>query len=112
MSAESNDGLDSNRNRPLAGGPRATRHWLGTVEANWSTEATQWHADTPRRIARSRRCGGRSRTARFELTPGGVRRDVRRSLGAMVPTVLVQEGGYVLDTLGDLVLAALRGLAV
>ena len=26
-----------------------------------------------------------------------------------IPTVLVQEGGYVLDTLGDLVLAALRG---
>jgi hypothetical protein len=26
-----------------------------------------------------------------------------------LPTVLVQEGGYVLGTLGDLVLAALRG---
>jgi len=29
--------------------------------------------------------------------------------GLALPTVLVQEGGYVLDTLGDLVLASLRG---
>ena len=29
--------------------------------------------------------------------------------GMRVPTVLVQEGGYVIDTLGDLVLAVLRG---
>ena len=45
----------------------------------------------------------------FEITPGGYAA-IGETLGAMkIPTVLVQEGGYVLDTLGDLVLAALRG---
>jgi acetoin utilization deacetylase AcuC-like enzyme len=38
-------------------------------------------------------------------------RDAGRALGALgLPTVVVQEGGYVLDTVGALVLAALEGL--
>ncbi|HEX4493613.1 MAG TPA: histone deacetylase family protein, partial [Acidimicrobiia bacterium] len=47
-------------------------------------------------------------------SPFAVTADGYRAIGARLasldrPTVLVQEGGYVLDTLGDLVLAALSG---
>jgi len=39
-------------------------------------------------------------------------REAGRRLGALgLPTVAVQEGGYHLPTLGDLVVAALAGLA-
>ena len=44
------------------------------------------------------------------VTPAGFR-DAGRALGRLgLPTVVVQEGGYDLDTLGGLVLEALTGI--
>ena len=71
-------------------------------------EATQWRADA---LVVSLGVDGAAAdpNSPFELTPGGYAA-IGETLGLMkIPTVLVQEGGYVLDTLGDLVLAALRG---
>jgi acetoin utilization deacetylase AcuC-like enzyme len=45
----------------------------------------------------------------LEVTPQGFAEAGRMLAGAGLPTVFVQEGGYDLDTLGELVLAVLRG---
>ena len=44
------------------------------------------------------------------MTEDGFREAGRRLGGVGLPTVVVQEGGYVLDTVGPLVRATLEGL--
>ena len=44
------------------------------------------------------------------VTEAGFREAGRRLGGLGLPTVVVQEGGYVLDTVGSFVLAALEGI--
>ena len=100
------DGAGANRNLPLPPGA-GDEEWLRAVE-ELAAEATQWGAGA---LVVSLGVDGAAAdpNSPFELTPGGYAA-IGAALGAMnVPTVLVQEGGYVLDTLGDLVLAALRG---
>jgi acetoin utilization deacetylase AcuC-like enzyme len=100
------DGAGANRNLPLPPGA-GDEAWLRAV-TRLIGAATEWQADA---LVVSLGVDGAAAdpNSPFELTPGGY-----AALGATlaemrVPTVIVQEGGYVLDTLGDLVLAALRG---
>jgi acetoin utilization deacetylase AcuC-like enzyme len=100
------EGAGSNRNRPLP--PAAgDEEWLLAVEA-LAVEARQWRAGAAVVSLGVDGAAGDPNSP-FELTPGGYAA-IGAVLGGMeIPTVLVQEGGYVLDTLGDLVLATLRG---
>lgn len=100
------DGAGANRNLPLPPGA-GDQEWLRAITV-LAAEATAWKADA---LVVSLGVDGAAAdpNSPFELTPGGYAA-LGAALGAMhLPTVLVQEGGYVLDTLGDLVLAALRG---
>ena len=100
------DGVGANRNLPLQPGA-GDEVWLRAV-TELADEATRWKADA---LVVSLGVDGAAAdpNSPFELTPGGYAA-IGATLGGMkIPTVLVQEGGYVLDTLGDLVLAALRG---
>jgi acetoin utilization deacetylase AcuC-like enzyme len=99
-------GSGANRNRPLPPGA-GDEEWLRAVE-ELAAEVQRWRADA---LVVSLGVDGAAAdpNSPFELTPGGYAA-IGAVIGAMnVPTVLVQEGGYVLDTLGDLVLAALHG---
>jgi len=100
------DGIGANRNLPLPEGA-GDEAWLRAV-TELVAEATRRRAEA---LVVSLGVDGAAAdpNSPFELTPGGYAA-IGETLGAMkIPTVLVQEGGYVLDTLGDLVLAALRG---
>jgi acetoin utilization deacetylase AcuC-like enzyme len=99
-------GTGANRNHPLAPGA-GDEEWLRAVE-ELAVEVSQWGAGA---VVVSLGVDGAAAdpNSPFDLTPGGYAA-IGSVIGAMnVPTVLVQEGGYVLDTLGDLVLAALHG---
>jgi acetoin utilization deacetylase AcuC-like enzyme len=99
-------GVGANLNCPLPPGT-GDDAWLRAVE-ELSEEVTRWRADA---LVVSLGVDGAAAdpNSPFELTPGGYAA-IGAVLGNMqVPTVLVQEGGYVIDTLGALVLAALRG---
>ena len=99
-------GTGANRNLPLPEGA-GDEAWLRAV-SDLVAAATDWRADA---LVVSLGVDGAAAdpNSPFEITPGGYAA-IGETLGAMkLPTVLVQEGGYVLDTLGDLVLAALRG---
>lgn len=100
------DGAGANRNLPLPPGS-GDAEWLDAITA-LAEEATTWKADA---LVVSLGVDGAASdpNSPFELTARGYAA-IGAVLGRMhLPTVLVQEGGYVLDTLGDLVLAALRG---
>jgi acetoin utilization deacetylase AcuC-like enzyme len=100
------DGAGANRNLPLPPGAD-DEEWLRAV-SELADEATAWEADA---LVVSMGVDGAAAdpNSPFELTPAGYAA-LGATLGGMrVPTVLVQEGGYVLDTLGDLVLAVLSG---
>jgi acetoin utilization deacetylase AcuC-like enzyme len=99
-------GMGANRNLPLPPGA-GDEEWLRAVE-ELAAEVQRWRAGA---LVVSLGVDGAAAdpNSPFELTPGGYAA-IGEVLGAMnVPTVLVQEGGYVLDTLGDLVLATLHG---
>jgi acetoin utilization deacetylase AcuC-like enzyme len=99
-------GAGTNRNLPLPPGA-GDEAWLRAV-TELAADATAWRADA---LVVSLGVDGAAAdpNSPFELTAGGYAA-IGATLGGMqIPTVLVQEGGYVLDTLGDLVLAALRG---
>jgi acetoin utilization deacetylase AcuC-like enzyme len=99
-------GVDANRNLPLAPGA-GDREWLDAV-STLVDAARDWRADA---LVVSLGVDGAEGDPN---SPFGVTADGYRAIGAALaslgrPTVLVQEGGYVLDTLGALVLATLRG---
>ena len=101
------DGTGANRNIPLPPGA-GDEEWLRATEAS-SSEATAVDGRTRSSCRSASTARPPIRTARSRSRPAATRRSARRSATLNIPTVLVQEGGYVLDTLGDLVLAALRG---
>jgi acetoin utilization deacetylase AcuC-like enzyme len=100
------DGAGANRNLPLPPGA-GDEAWLRAV-SELVAEATASKADA---LVVSLGVDGAAAdpNSPFELTPAGYAALGTTLAGMRVPTVLVQEGGYVIDTLGDLVLAVLRG---
>ena len=97
----------SNLNVTLPRAP-ATTAWLGGVDR--LVEATRAHGSDALVVALGVDAGVDDPNSPLAVTATGFREAGRR-LGALgLPTVVVQEGGYVLDTVGALVLAALEGL--
>ena len=100
------EGAGANRNLPLAPGA-GDDEWLRAV-MQLADETVAWGART---LVVSLGVDGAAADSNspFALTPGGYAA-IGETLGRIgVPTVLVQEGGYVVEMIGELVLAALRG---
>jgi acetoin utilization deacetylase AcuC-like enzyme len=101
------DGAGANRNIPLAPGT-GDDEWLAAVET-----AVAWAAAGGARalvVALGVDAAGGDPESPLEVTAEGYRA-AGAALGALgLPTVLVQEGGYNLDTIGSLVREALAGL--
>ncbi|MBA2643507.1 MAG: histone deacetylase family protein [Actinobacteria bacterium] len=95
----------SNRNLPLAPGS-GDDDWLAGVG-----ELARWVEDVDALVlALGVDAAEADPTGPLRVTAAGFR-EGGRILGALgLPTVVVQEGGYVLETVGDLVLAALTGM--
>jgi acetoin utilization deacetylase AcuC-like enzyme len=100
------EGDGSNRNLPIEPGS-GDETWLEAV-----SELAAWAADGGARalvVALGVDAAGGDPESPLEVTADGYR-GAGRALGALgLPTVLVQEGGYELDTIGPLVAAALEG---
>jgi acetoin utilization deacetylase AcuC-like enzyme len=95
----------SNRNLPLPPGA-GDGEWVAAVRelAGWAAGADALV------IALGVDAGTSDPTSPLEVTADGFH-EGGRALGELgLPTVVVQEGGYDLETLGDLVLAVLRGI--
>ena len=108
MSAEPRAGLGANRNLPLAPGT-GDATWLAAVDV-LCAEVRARGADALVVSLGAGRGGVRS----GEPAPGQRRtayREAGERIGTLAPTVVVQEGGYDLPTLGRLVVAAPLGLA-
>ncbi|HSG12866.1 MAG TPA: histone deacetylase family protein [Gaiellaceae bacterium] len=96
----------TNLNVPLAPGT-GDEHWLEGVDR--LAEATRRHGSGALVVPLGVDAAGGDPNAPLAVTEAGFREAGRR-LGALgLPTVLVQEGGYVLDTIGPLVRATLEG---
>ena len=99
-------GASANLNVPLEPGA-GDDAWLAGVER--LVEATQAHRSEALVVPLGVDAGAGDPNAPLAVTETGFREAGRR-LGALgLPTVLVQEGGYVLDTIGALVRATLEG---
>jgi acetoin utilization deacetylase AcuC-like enzyme len=101
------DGGGANRNLPLAPGS-GDREWVGAVQ-----ELAWWAAGAEPRalvVALGVDAAAGDPESPLAVTPAGFRA-AGRALGALaLPTVVVQEGGYDLATIGPLVRATLEGL--
>jgi acetoin utilization deacetylase AcuC-like enzyme len=99
------ESTSTNRNVPLAPGT-GDAEWLEAVQ-----EVAAWAQGTEALVvALGVDAAEDDPTSPLQVTAHGFR-EAGRILGALrVPTVVVQEGGYVLETLGALVLAALTGI--
>jgi acetoin utilization deacetylase AcuC-like enzyme len=98
-------GAGSNRNLPLAPGT-GDDGWLAAVRslAEWASDARALV------VALGVDAAGGDPESPLAVTPAGFRA-AGRVLGELgLPIVLVQEGGYDLDSIGSLVLEALTGL--
>ena len=96
----------SNRNLPLAPGS-GDREWLDAVQ-----ELARWaRGDRPRGlvVALGVDAAGGDPESPLEVTEDGYRQAGRVLGGLGLPTVIVQEGGYALETIGALVRATLAG---
>jgi acetoin utilization deacetylase AcuC-like enzyme len=81
--------------------------WLAGVDR--LVDAAREHASDALVVALGVDAARGDPNAPLDVTEAGFREAGRR-LGALgLPTVLVQEGGYVLETVGSLVLEALKG---
>jgi acetoin utilization deacetylase AcuC-like enzyme len=99
-------GGGANRNVPIAPGS-GDEVWLAAVEslAEWAREG----GAAALVVALGVDAAGGDPESPLEVTPAGFRA-AGRTLGALgLPTVLVQEGGYDLDTIGPLVREVLEG---
>jgi len=96
---------ETNRNVPLEPGTGDTG-WVAAV-----AELAEWARDADALVvALGVDAAENDETSPLRVTAEGFR-DGGRSLGGLgLPTVVVQEGGYDLDALGGLVLAALEGI--
>jgi acetoin utilization deacetylase AcuC-like enzyme len=97
----------SNLNVPLAPGSGDER-WLEGVDG--LVDAARAHGSDALVVALGVDAAVDDPNAPLAVTETGLREAGRRLGGLGLPTVVVQEGGYVLDTVGSLVLAALEGL--
>jgi acetoin utilization deacetylase AcuC-like enzyme len=100
-------GADANRNLPLVPGA-GDAEWVAAVEylAAWAREG----GARALVVALGVDAAGGDPEAPLAVTPAGFRA-AGRALGALgLPTVLVQEGGYDLTTIGALVLETLTGV--
>ena len=96
----------ANLNVPLAGGS-GDEVWLAGLDR--LLEAARAHRSDALIVALGVDAGAGDPNSPLAVTEGGFREAGRR-LGALaLPTVFVQEGGYVLDTVGPLVRAVLEG---
>ena len=96
----------ANLNVPLAPGS-GDNVWLAGVDR--LVEAARTHASEALVVALGVDAAEEDPNSPLAVTPDGYREAGRR-LGALeLPTVLVQEGGYVLETIGPLVRATLEG---
>lgn len=101
-------GLGSNLNLPLAPGTDDAG-WLGALDA--IAEAVSAYGATALVVSLGVDAAAADPESPLRISHDGYEAAGRR-LGALdLPTVAVQEGGYHLDTLGDLVAVTLRGLA-
>ena len=100
------DGLGANRNLPLAPGS-GDGPWLAAVEAVIG-EAAGWGAEALV-VSLGVDAAAGDPESPLEVTVDGYAGAGSRLGSAGLPTVLVQEGGYDLATLGDLVVATLAG---
>lgn len=82
--------------------------WLAGVDG--LVEATRAHRSDALVVALGVDAGADDPNAPLTVTADGFREAGRRLAALGVPTVVVQEGGYVLETVGALVLAVLEGL--
>ena len=105
--AGAGEGEGANRNLLLAPGS-GDRPWLEAV-----AELAAWAGEGGARslvVALGVDAAGSDPESPLEVTAEGYR-EAGRILGAIgLPTVVVQEGGYDLETIGDLVVETLRGL--
>ena len=102
----SGPGASTNLNVPLKpeSGDDA---WLAGV--NGLVEAAHTHGSEALVVALGVDAGVGDRNAPLTVTEAGFREAGRRLGSLALPTVFVQEGGYVLDTIGALVRATLEG---
>ena len=103
------DGGTANLNVPVAPGS-GDDVWLGAVSQ--LVRAAQEHESEALVVALGVDAAGGDPNAPLDVTEDGFREAGRRLGGLGVPTVVVQEGGYVLDTVGPLVRATLEGFEV
>ena len=105
-SASPDESGPSNLNVPLAPGS-GDDAWLAGVDR--LVAAAREHGSEALVVALGVDAAADDPNSPLAVTEAGFREAGRR-LGALeLPTVLVQEGGYVLETVGDLVRAALEG---
>ena len=97
----------SNLNVTLPSGS-ADEAWLAGVDR--LVEATRAHGSDALVVALGVDAGIDDPNSPLAVTADGFRQAGRRMGALGLPTVVVQEGGYVLDTVGALVLAALEGV--
>ena len=101
-------GLGANLNVPLAEGT-PDEPWLASVDR--IAEAVDAHGATALVVSLGVDAAAADPESPLQVTPDGYQAAGRRLAALGLPTVAVQEGGYHLDTLGDLVVVTLRGLA-
>jgi acetoin utilization deacetylase AcuC-like enzyme len=101
------DGGTANLNVPVAPGS-GDDVWLDAVSR--LVRAAQEHGSEALVVALGVDAAGGDPNAPLDVTEDGFREAGRRLGGVGLPTVVVQEGGYVLDTVGPLVRATLEGL--
>ena len=82
--------------------------WLAGVDR--LVEAAREHGSQALVVALGVDAAGDDPNSPLAVTEAGFREAGRRLGDLGLPTVVVQEGGYVLDTVGSLVLAALEGI--
>jgi acetoin utilization deacetylase AcuC-like enzyme len=102
------DGLGANRNLPLA---------PGTGDSGWLAAVDVLCADVRARgadalvVSLGLDAAASDQESPLVVSADGYRQATQR-IGALGPSVVVQEGGYDLDAIGGLVVAALSGLQV
>jgi acetoin utilization deacetylase AcuC-like enzyme len=96
----------ANLNVPLAPGS-SDDVWLAGVDL--LVEAARTHASEALVVALGVDAAADDPNSPLAVTPDGYREAGRRLGSLELPTVLVQEGGYVLETIGPLVRATLEG---
>ena len=101
-------GLGANLNVPLAEGT-PDEPWLAAVDR--IADAVAAHGATALVVSLGVDAAAADPESPLQVTHEGYESAGSRLAALGLPTVAVQEGGYHLDTLGDLVVVTLRGLA-